>query len=62
LTGRLLAPIRRTGLTDAPARGVLGWKRRLAARAGRYAMAWTKPVITETPCGAEINLYVSAEI
>jgi coenzyme PQQ precursor peptide PqqA len=37
-------------------------KRRLAARSGRYAMAWTKPVITETPCGAEINLYVSAEI
>jgi len=25
-------------------------------------MAWTKPVIVETPCGAEINLYVSAEI
>jgi len=25
-------------------------------------MAWTTPVITETPCGAEINLYVSAEI
>jgi coenzyme PQQ precursor peptide PqqA len=29
---------------------------------GRFAMAWTTPVITETPCGAEINLYVSAEI
>jgi coenzyme PQQ precursor peptide PqqA len=25
-------------------------------------MAWTTPVIIETPCGAEINLYISAEI
>jgi len=28
----------------------------------RPTMAWTTPVVTETPCGAEINLYVSAEI
>jgi coenzyme PQQ precursor peptide PqqA len=34
----------------------------MAARSGRHVMAWTKPVIIETPCGAEINLYVSAEI
>jgi len=25
-------------------------------------MAWTTPVVIETPCGAEINLYISAEI
>jgi coenzyme PQQ precursor peptide PqqA len=29
---------------------------------GRPLMAWTTPVIVETPCGAEINLYISAEI
>jgi coenzyme PQQ precursor peptide PqqA len=28
----------------------------------RLTMAWTTPVIIETPCGAEINLYISAEI
>ena len=25
-------------------------------------MAWTTPVVIETPCGAEINAYISAEI
>jgi coenzyme PQQ precursor peptide PqqA len=41
----------------------MSWTSRLTgALSGRSAMAWTKPVITETPCGAEINLYVSAEI
>jgi coenzyme PQQ precursor peptide PqqA len=28
----------------------------------RTSMAWTTPVVIETPCGAEINLYISAEI
>jgi coenzyme PQQ precursor peptide PqqA len=36
--------------------------RRSLARSRSLQMAWTKPVIVETPCGAEINLYVSAEI
>jgi len=25
-------------------------------------MVWTTPVVIEIPCGAEINLYVSAEL
>jgi coenzyme PQQ precursor peptide PqqA len=29
---------------------------------GETAMAWTTPVVIETACGAEINLYISAEI
>jgi coenzyme PQQ precursor peptide PqqA len=33
-----------------------------AARSRRLSMAWTTPVVIETPCGAEINLYISAEI
>jgi coenzyme PQQ precursor peptide PqqA len=36
--------------------------RRVAARSKRLTMAWTTPVVIETPCGAEINLYISAEI
>jgi coenzyme PQQ precursor peptide PqqA len=27
-----------------------------------FAMVWTTPVVIEIPCGAEINLYVSAEL
>jgi coenzyme PQQ precursor peptide PqqA len=27
-----------------------------------HAMTWTTPILIEVPCGAEINLYVSAEL
>jgi coenzyme PQQ precursor peptide PqqA len=48
-------------LTVGAPKGVLSARANLA-RPRRPPMAWTTPVVIETPCGAEINLYISAEI